>query len=209
MKVPVFTLHTARPNRVSWGGAATALAASGGSASAAPEGREAGMPQMAFDTFPSQLFWLAVFFLLFYGFSSLVALPRLRRILQARQARISDDLNHATTASETAQRLRDERDSTLAEARDQARAQIAAATDDIRNRAVARDAALGAELAAKIDTAEAAIRAAQAEALASIEEIAAVMVLHTLPRIAAVNGGEDEVRGAVAEAARSQPRLAG
>ena len=163
---------------------------------AEPE-KKKGMPQLDPSTFPSQLFWLAVFFALFYGFMSLVAMPRLQRILDARQARISDDLNHATTASETAQMLKAELDAALGHSREQSRGLIAAANDESRRKAAERDATLSVELTAKIEQAEASVKEATAKAMNSIADIASGIALQILPVVAPVSANDAEVRGAV------------
>ncbi len=167
----------------------------------AAEAEKKGMPQLDPSSYPSQIFWLAVFFALFYGFMLTVAMPRLHRILEARQARISDDLNHATTASGDAAQLKAELDLSLALARDQARTVVAAANDDIRTQATARDASLSAELATRIETAEASIQAARAQAMSSIEDIASGILLEALPKVASVSPNGEEARSAVSRAA--------
>ena len=169
----------------------------------AAEGEKKGMPQLDISTFPSQLFWLAVFFVLFYSFMRLVAMPRLHQILEARESRIADDLGHATSDSETAHRLKNELEVQLGKARDQARALIADANDKIRSEASARDAALSTELTGRIERAEAAINAARAQAMSSIEDIATGMVQQILPRIANITTDEGDARRAVAAGARS------
>jgi F-type H+-transporting ATPase subunit b len=175
--------------------------ASFSSAAFAEEAEKKGMPQLDPSSYPSQIFWLAVFFLAFYLFMRGVAMPRLHSIIAARQARISDDLNHATTASGDAAALKDELDRSLNAAREQARGVLAAANDDIRALAAARDATLSAELAAKIEKAEAAIQVARGQALGSIEEIASGILVTALPKVASVSASDADIRSAVAKVA--------
>ena len=52
-----------------------------------------GMPQLDPSTYASQLFWLAVFFVLFYVFMRSVAMPRVDTILRTRETTISGDLD--------------------------------------------------------------------------------------------------------------------
>ena len=53
------------------------------------------MPQLDFSTFPSQIFWLAVIFVLLYLLMARVALPRVSAMIDARKARIEGDLERA------------------------------------------------------------------------------------------------------------------
>ncbi len=45
------------------------------------------MPQLDVETFPSQMFWLAVTFILLYLLMSRVGLPRLSAAIEARRQR--------------------------------------------------------------------------------------------------------------------------
>ena len=60
-----------------------------------------GLPQLDADTYPTQIFWLVVTFVILYLIMSKVALPRIAEVLEERQERIADDI-------ETAERLRAE-----------------------------------------------------------------------------------------------------
>ena len=55
----------------------------------------AGFPPFKTETFPSQLFWLAITFVALYLLMSRIALPRIGTILEGRQQRISGDLGEA------------------------------------------------------------------------------------------------------------------
>ena len=57
----------------------------------APEGHRA-FPPFEAQHFPSQIFWLAVMFLLLYLLMSRIALPRIASIFAERSKRIGDDL---------------------------------------------------------------------------------------------------------------------
>ena len=168
-----------------------------------------GMPQLDPSTYPSQLFWLAVFFVLFYGFMQFVAMPRLAGILQTRQARISDDLYHATNWSDEAHSLKTELEGSLAKAREQARGMMIEAEDAARRQAEERDGSLNRELQARIAAAEANIAAARQSALGTIEDIATGIVVEALPRIAGVGIGQDEARAAIIPLAAPPPAAQG
>jgi F-type H+-transporting ATPase subunit b len=164
---------------------------------AAEETEKKGMPQLDPSSYGSQLFWLAVFFCLFYLFLSLVAVPRLREILTTRHNRIEGDLNYATEASHQAEHLKQEWDQKLAEARDEGRGLIAAAMDKAKAEAVAREAALTADINQKLAAAEQSIATARSAALATINDIAAGIVAEALPKLAGITISSEEASQAV------------
>ena len=109
----------------------TALASGG-----AEHGGGGGLPQLNPSTFATQLFWLAVSFLVLYFMMFGVALPRVEEVLNAREGRISWDI---TKADE----IRNESNAVLASidrmmARTQAQAQRSSPGPAIRGRPRAR-----------------------------------------------------------------------
>ena len=53
------------------------------------------MPQLDFATFPPQLFWLAITFIVLYVLMAWVGLPRVGGVIAARRNRIDGDLEKA------------------------------------------------------------------------------------------------------------------
>ena len=53
------------------------------------------MPQLDFHTFPTQIFWLVVSFVLLYLLMRVVALPRIEKIVEERRRRLDEDLEKA------------------------------------------------------------------------------------------------------------------
>jgi F-type H+-transporting ATPase subunit b len=86
------------------------------------------MPQLDVATFPSQLFWLAICFCALYALCSFLAIPRIARVLDVRQATLEEKLNKASTYREEAETLLADYEAALARARveSQARSQAAA-----------------------------------------------------------------------------------
>ena len=54
-----------------------------------------GMPQFNAKTFPSQLFWLVISFLVLYFFITFLILPRIRENIRLRKNKISNDIERA------------------------------------------------------------------------------------------------------------------
>ena len=129
-------------------------------------------PPLDSSTFPSQLFWLVIFFAALYLLMSKLILPRLAAILGARKGTIDGDLARA-------QALKDETEAAVKayeKALADARANANAIAQDTRAKVTAELDAEQAEsdkaLGAKIKTAETKIAKLKATALASVEEIA-------------------------------------
>lgn len=60
--------------------------------SAPTEAPHAAFPPFAVDTYPSQIFWLAVTFIVMLVIMWKVVVPRLRAVIEARKARIDGDI---------------------------------------------------------------------------------------------------------------------
>src|SRR5436309_12817303 len=96
------------------------------------------MPQLDLSTFPSQLFWLAVIFVLLYLLMSWVALPRVSAMIVARRARIEGDLERATQMKAETEAVMAAYERSLADARAQAHATPKEAMDRFCAEAAAR-----------------------------------------------------------------------
>ena len=75
------------------------------------------MPQLDISTFPPQLFWLAVTFIVLYLLMSRLGLPRVTAIIEARRKRLDDDLSRAAEVRAEAEATVAAYQRTLAEAR--------------------------------------------------------------------------------------------
>ncbi len=130
-------------------------------------------PPLDTSTFPSQLFWLAIFFGALYVLMSRLVLPKLAGIIAARKGQIDGDLARA-------QALKDETEAAIAhyekslsdakgKATDIARDTRAKVTGEIDDEQAKLDGALNS----KIKDAEAKIAKAKAKAMEQVHEIAA------------------------------------
>ena len=130
------------------------------------------MPQLDVATFPSQLFWLAVTFIILYILMSRVGLPQLTAAIDARRQRREDDLARAARLKTEAEAANAAFQRTMAEARAQAQAAIKETTDRLAAEAAERQRALAATLAKQIDEAERRIAETKTQALADVRGIA-------------------------------------
>jgi F-type H+-transporting ATPase subunit b len=107
-----------------------------------PAGGKVMFPPFQKDTFPSQLFWLAITFIALYMVMARIALPQIGAIFQARRDRISGDLAEAQT-------LKNESETALA-AYEKALAEAERTIAATKSAAMANVHAIAAEAAAAI-----------------------------------------------------------
>ena len=130
------------------------------------------MPQLDVWTFPSQLFWLAVWFIILYLLMSRIALPRMAAAIDARRQRREDDLARAARLKSEADAANTAFQRTMSEARAQAQAALKESSDRMAAEAAERQRVLAAELAQQIDEAERRIAATKQQALTEVRGIA-------------------------------------
>jgi len=86
---------------------------------------KAGLPQFDITTFSSQIFWLAVMFVILYIYFAKSALPKLSSAIENRHATIKADLEQADKISNDVQATRAEYEIAMQKAHDDARTTIA------------------------------------------------------------------------------------
>jgi F-type H+-transporting ATPase subunit b len=130
------------------------------------------MPQLDPTSFPSQLFWLAVTFIVLFLLMWRLALPGVARVLQRREEKITSDLDRAQALKSEAAEIIGAYDKALAAAREQAGAITRQAVDEMNAQAAKRTEAMSATVAQQIKAAESRIAAARGEALNQLRDVA-------------------------------------
>lgn len=165
------------------------------------------MPQFDVSTFPTQIFWLVVSFILLYLLMARVALPRINRVLEERQRRIDDNLDRAQTLKEEADAATAEYERVIEEARESARAAIAEASQEMADEAAQRRAEMEARLAAEIKDAEARIEGAKTQAISELRGAAIDVATSAAGRLLGAAPSSDAIAAAVdAEIGRRSSR---
>jgi F-type H+-transporting ATPase subunit b len=131
-----------------------------------------GLPQLDITTWPSQLFWLVVTFLIGYFLISLLVAPSISSVLENRSTKISDDLETAKQAQDNAKDVYNSYQEALREAKSQAAIAAAKALEEAKAETASRDAAINKKLAASAKKAEARLSEMRDEALSSLEDLA-------------------------------------
>ena len=163
-------------------------------AGAAGEAEKAGLPQLNFDTFPNQIFWLAVTLVAIYLVLSRVALPRIGAVLAERSGTITNDLAAAEDFKQQALLAEKAYNDALATARGEAAKIVAAAKADIQKDLDVAIAKADAEIAAKAVESEKKITEIKAGALDAITEVAN----DTARELVAVLGGKADAKSITA-----------
>lgn len=135
-------------------------------------GKDASFPPFNTETFAPQLVWLALTFTLLYVLMSRIVLPRIGEVIDERRERIQRDLDSAERLKGETDRALADYEKALADARANAGA-IARETREKLDASVAeRQAAVDAEIDARVADAESRIAETRSKALSSVEEIA-------------------------------------
>lgn len=130
------------------------------------------MPQFDPSTFPSQIFWLAVTFVVMYLIMARNVLPRIGEVLEERSERLTSDLEKAEDLRKEAETVIAAYEEALAKARAEASAVLAQANQEIAEASTKRQSEFAAELARRTEQAEERIARAKDEATAQVRDIA-------------------------------------
>ena len=135
-------------------------------------GGAAGMPQLNPASYPSQLFWLGLTFIMMYVLMSRSVLPRISDVLENRRARREGDLALADKLTREAQTAKTDYEALFLEAKNGANQMIADTEAAIRATEDKETAQLDKTLAEKLQQAEAAVRASVEDARARLVPVA-------------------------------------
>ena len=156
-----------------------------------------GLPQLNFETWPSQVFWLLVALVVLYYLMSRIALPRIASVLEERADAIAGDLDRAEELKRKAEEAEQAYKQALADARAKAQAIAAETRAEIQGEIDAAIARADAEISARTAESERRIGEIRESAIQNVrqvaEETAVAIVDGILPGVAE----EDAVRSAV------------
>jgi F-type H+-transporting ATPase subunit b len=165
----------------------------------APAGQHA-FPPFQSQNFPSQLFWLALTFVLLYALMSKVALPRIGAILEDRSKRIADDLAAARQFKERSDAAHEAYEKSLADARTRAQSIANAMREQQAAEAEGINRRLESQLHDKLAAAEQSIGATRTAAMANVGSIAADTASAIVERLVGQSPPAADVATAVGEA---------
>jgi F-type H+-transporting ATPase subunit b len=161
------------------------------------EEQTGGMPQLDPHSYASQLFWLAVFFVLVFLFLRFIGLPRVTAIIDERAKRIGGDIASAERLRGQASDAEKTYEMTMAAAHGEAR-QLLAETQEKNSTILSletKEAVVGFER--QVEQAVRGIDAARVEALKSIRDVALGLATDITVKLAGRAPGADRVALAV------------
>jgi len=162
------------------------------------------MPQFNIATFPPQIIWLAITFVVLYILMARVALPKIGSVLSERQDKIDTNLEAAEELRAQAAADSETYAKELAKAREQARASIQATVQEVSSDAAAKQEALGQRLTSQIKAAEAEIEKAKANARVGIREAAIGVAQSATQRLIGTAPAETATAAAVDRALQAR-----
>ncbi len=134
--------------------------------------KSGGMPQLDGYWFASQVFWLAITFILFLLICWKVALPKIGQVLDDRRQRIEGDLEEARGLRDEAEKVLAEYEEAVAAARAEAQATIRKTANEAQERSAREHERLGGQVNGMIGEAEERIAKARDEAVANVNQVA-------------------------------------
>ena len=143
-----------------------------------------GFPQLDPSSYASQIFWLAVAFVLLYGLMSETALPKIEEVLENRRNQREGNLGQAEQFRAESEKIRIAYEEQLAKAQDEAQKVMAETEADIKEISMARTAAFAEGARARIAKSEETVNAAKKTAMASVADIAADITVEVSGKIA-------------------------
>jgi F-type H+-transporting ATPase subunit b len=165
----------------------------------APGGKTV-FPPFDTQTFPSQLVWLAISFVLLYVLMAKVALPRIGAIFEERSKRICGDLKSAQDFKEQSDVAHQAYDKALADARGRAQSIANGMREKQAAESEAASKKLEAELHEKLAAAEKSIAATRTSAMGNVGSIATDTASAIVQRLIGTAPADHEVAAAVGDA---------
>lgn len=156
-----------------------------------------GLPQLNFETWPSQVFWLIVALVVLYYLMSRIALPRIASVLEERADAIASDLDRAEELKRKAEEAERAYKQALADARAKAQAIAAETRAEIQQEIDAAIARADAEISARTAESEKRIAEIRDSAIQSVRQVADETAVAVVERIMPGVADDEAVRSAV------------
>jgi|SaaInl1SG_22_DNA_1037389.scaffolds.fasta_scaffold22495_1 F-type H+-transporting ATPase subunit b len=155
------------------------------------------MPQLDPSSFGSQLFWLAITFSALFIVLTYFILPRIGATLEARQTRLQSDFDAAERMSEEAKLALSAYEEALSDARVNAVKLAQTVRNDIQAEMDKEKAAIDAQIASRIEAAEARLKTSRDTAMAGIAESARSIVADIVEVVSGQKPSETDIDNAI------------
>ena len=155
------------------------------------------MPQFDTANFASQLFWFGVIFAVLYFVVIRPTLPKVGKVMDARETQVAGDLDRAEQAKGAADSIRTAHEVAMKDAQGAAQAKVNAAREAAARAAEARLKELNARLEAEADAAAAALDAARASAREGLAGTVAELTGEAVAKLAGIDVTPADVANAL------------
>lgn len=155
------------------------------------------MPQFDTANFASQLFWFGVFFAVLYFAVIRPTLPKIGKVMDARETQVAGDLDRAEQAKGAADGIRAAHEAAMKDAQGAAQAKVNAAREAAARAAEARLKELNARLDAEAEAAANRLDAARAAARDSLAGTVAELTAEAVAKLAGISVTPAEVQQAI------------
>lgn len=155
------------------------------------------MPQLDFATFPTQIFWLCITFLVLYLVMWRVVIPRISGVLEERQSRVENDLERAEQLRLEATSVLAAYEESISDGKLEAQKIIQEATLQIAKNQTQRETEALKSISAMTAEAEGKINAARNDAIADIRTVAAELVQITVLKLSGSEVSKEEALSTV------------
>lgn len=150
------------------------------------EKASSGLPQMDPTWFPSQLFWLAITFVVLYVIFSKKVLPELSSIIESRREHIQGDLDNASSLKEEADKVHQAYNEILEDARQKSTSVFIETDEQIKERTENEYKSFEDRAQKETDVFEKRIEKAKIEAMGDMDAIAAEIAAEAAERIVGI-----------------------
>ena len=163
------------------------------------------MPQLEqTEFFISQLFWLVLTFTFLLIFLWRISLPRISSVLEKRENKINDDISSAKQLQAEAEKIQEQIDQQLREARLGTSELIKTASSNFQNNATKELHQLDNNLSITIEESATTIEKSIKDSLKQIHDQTYLIAKLTLSKISSVPVSDNEIKDAVDQ---SQPKV--
>ncbi len=156
-----------------------------------------GLPQLNPASFPSQIFWLAITFLVMYLVFSRKALPEISSVIENRQEHIQSDLNAAEDLKDESEKVHNAYEEILEESRNKASELFATVEDKIKAEATAALDGFRERSNSASQDAEQRIAEATKAAMKDMDQIAAEVASQAAEKIVGISTDIDRAKSVI------------
>lgn len=176
----------------------------GEAAHAEGKAEDVGFPQLNAKSYPSQLFWLFVTFVLLYALMSKLALPKVGGVLEQRRELREGNLKRAEQLQDEASKAKSAYEAALAKAQESAQEAMVAVENDIAEKLAAENSRFTEQARKRIATAEQNIAKAKNDALASLADISAEISVEIVNKVAQVQVNKADAKKVVTDVMKKE-----